>query len=95
MTNHELKLYQVWFDTLKGLGKFFTLKQLILVSDKLFETGRPIIKTLKNMILFSLLRSQHCGSRKRFIFMFACLEQLIAMWNILTYINELLPIDFH
>ena len=54
VNNHELKLKQVQFDTLKGLIRVF-LKELILLSDKLFETG--ITKKLENILLFLLLRS--------------------------------------
>ena len=38
-----------------ALYEFFTLKEWILLSDKLFETD--ITKTLENMLLFLLLRS--------------------------------------
>ena len=43
------------FTPWRALYEFFTLKELILLSDKLFETG--ITKKLENMLLFLLLRS--------------------------------------
>ena len=39
----------------RALYEFFALKELILLSDKLFETG--ITKKLENILLFLLLRS--------------------------------------